>query len=109
MTLLQWWIICGAVGGFIGLCKGNVAISALLGFFLGPLGVFIALCISSKQTCPRCAESIRKNAKLGRYCGQHLQAFKCPHCPTTFWFDPTQAGKITRCSGCNKDFTSPNL
>ncbi|MGQ0831264.1 MAG: zinc ribbon domain-containing protein [Microthrixaceae bacterium] len=44
----------------------------LLGLFAGPLGVLITLLVKAEPTCPRCAEFVKREAKVCRHCGADL-------------------------------------
>lgn len=72
-------ILSGITGHFIGRSRGRGATGFWLGFLLGPLfGWTIALFIredveaNSKRKCPYCAEIIRSDAKICRFCRKEL-------------------------------------
>lgn len=55
-----------STGGFVGF---------VLGLLLGWIGVGILLCLpyrGQQRTCPSCAERIKAEAKVCRYCGERL-------------------------------------
>jgi hypothetical protein len=83
------WFVCALIAAAI--CEGK-GLSAAAGFFLGlllgPIGVIIAALLSGDETvleqralnsgqmrkCPHCAELVKWDAKVCRYCGRELTA-----------------------------------
>ena len=85
MEVLVWlliWIVCGMAAGAVMSKKGRGRVEGYaLGFLLGPIGVVIALVLrptTSKtgefKVCSQCAERIRTEAKICRYCGSDVSA-----------------------------------
>ena len=85
--LLLWGIACPLLCGVVAKEKGyDVAGWVVIGFFLGIFAVIWILVLSPNQQelesrslasrdtkrCPHCAEHIRIEAKICRYCGRSL-------------------------------------
>ena len=119
------WIVCIAVGMAICQEKGRSALEGLfLGLLLGPIGVIIcavlprdettletsALRSGAMRSCPYCAELVRSQATVCRYCGRDipiapleklfytedgLLALKCRNCGKTY-----DLAQLERCPYC---------
>ena len=63
------WLLCGLIGTAIGIKKGyHPIVSLLAGLILGifsPLMIFIS---SKVKKCPKCAESVKKEASVCKFC-----------------------------------------
>lgn len=110
MEILFIWLLCGIISAIIASGKGRSGIGWFFGgILLGPLGIIIVAVlpkikseVEEKQIrsgeykkCPQCAELIKKEAKICRFCGnkfkdignnknekEEVRYEKCPKCET---------------------------
>jgi len=67
------WILFGLIGLAIGIKKGISPTLAILGgILLGPFSLLMIFISSEVKKCPKCAEYIKKEAKVCRHCGTDL-------------------------------------
>jgi hypothetical protein len=82
--LLIGWPICALVGYMIGKGKGRGGEGAVLGLLLGPIGwliIAVAQTGEGMRKCPFCAETVKSEAKVCRYCSRDLPSAPPPKPP----------------------------
>src|SRR5437660_8238121 len=65
--------LSAVIGYLIGARRGIGTAGALMSAFLGPIGwLLAALLTGNLRKCPFCAESVKPDAVVCRYCGREL-------------------------------------
>lgn len=112
MLWLILWFLCGLVAGAIYKSKGrDVAAAFLVGLIFGPIGVLLAALTPTDKAaqernavvsgemkrCPKCAELVRHNAQVCRFC-QHT--FEAPASLAPGEIVKILGSGAVRCSAC---------
>lgn len=86
--IIPIWLVCAIVGAVI--CEGkgrSVAIGLVMGLVFGPVGLIICAVLSADEEvleeraleqgkvkmCPACAEAVKPDANVCRYCGHRFE------------------------------------
>ncbi len=86
-VFIVFWFLFGVVSAVIASARGGSAlVGFLVGFVLGPFGVIIAfflggeraraekdLAAGTSKKCPRCAELVKPEARVCRFCGYEFR------------------------------------
>ena len=119
------WIIFAVLlfCGILGLLTAsetnkNAAIwGLLLGLFLGPIGVIVALVLKSWPACPACERKLKGQPKNCPHCAKPIKwscevepdgtySFHCEHCQTKV--NSLDLIASVTCSGCGENVTPPS-
>jgi len=74
MVILLGLILCAVAAGAIGARKGEPIMAAVLGLFLGPLGILFALLSKGNRiACPFCREMVDPAATVCKACRSELR------------------------------------
>jgi uncharacterized membrane protein YeaQ/YmgE (transglycosylase-associated protein family)/RNA polymerase subunit RPABC4/transcription elongation factor Spt4 len=108
------WFVCGLIAAAISEEKGHSAVAGFfLGLLLGPVGVIVAAVISREgavleqravnsgqmRRCPYCAELVRPQATVCRYCGRDI-----PIAPLEKLFYTDDGLLLYKCRNCSKTY-----
>jgi hypothetical protein len=74
ISLFVFWIGVNAIIGYvIGKSKNDISGCGMLSVILGPIGWMISFAIKGNvRKCPFCAEQIKSEANVCRYCGREV-------------------------------------
>ena len=87
MLVLAIWLFCPFIGAAMLGRYDRAGTGFLLGLIPGPVGLLVALGVRQEPDtapkdhvrCPHCAEFIRSQANVCRYCGRDVGALSAQH------------------------------
>ncbi len=76
------WLISILIGGLIGRVKQRPLAGVIYALLLGPLGwLIVAVVPGGGKKCPRCAETVKREAKVCKHCQADLSEPERPKKP----------------------------
>lgn len=67
------WVLCGALGSWVGAAKEAEGQGFGAGLLFGPLGVIAALGFDGRGRCPVCRERLSHGARRCPHCREQIQ------------------------------------
>ncbi len=114
---LWMWFSSPVAAGIIGHARGAALAGAVLGLFLGPVGVIAAFALDARASCPHCAGRLDGRAQICQHCHRPIRwdhvppdgsilpmkwfysgkdALNCPHCAAVL---PEEVASCPKCGG----------
>ena len=122
ILFLFFWTWFGSVpaAGIIGHARQAAIAGAVLGLFLGPIGVVAAFALDGRASCPHCAGRLDGRGQICQHCHRPIRwdhvpselsilplkwfrlgkdSLTCPHCATVL------SQEVARCPKCGGGIT----
>lgn len=121
LFLFFWtWFASVPAAGLIGHARHAGVAGAVLGLFLGPIGVVAAFALDGRASCPHCAGRLDGRGQICQHCHRPVRwdnvppdlpilplkwfrlgrdALTCPHCATAL------SEEVARCPKCGGSIT----
>jgi len=121
LWIFLWiWFGSGVAAGIIGHARQAAIAGAVLGLFLGPIGVVAAFALDGRASCPHCAGRLDGRGQICQHCHRPIRwdnvspelsilplkwfhlgkdALHCPHCATGL------SAEVARCPKCGGSIT----
>jgi hypothetical protein len=126
MSGYVWFWICftwfgsAVAAGIIGHARQAVVPGAILGLFLGPIGLVAAFALDGRSSCPHCAGKLDGRGQICQHCNRPIRwhdspsessvlslnwlrgghgALECPYCATRL------QAEVARCPQCSGAIT----
>jgi hypothetical protein len=121
LWIFLWiWFGSGVAAGIIGHARHAAMAGAVLGLFLGPIGVLAAFALDGRASCPHCAGRLDGRGQICQHCHRPIRwdnvpqepssillkwlrpgddALRCPHCTAAL------PAEVARCPKCNGSIT----
>jgi predicted amidophosphoribosyltransferase len=114
------WFSSAVAAGIIGHARQAAVAGAVLGIFLGPIGVLAAFALDGRPSCPHCAGKLDGRGQFCQHCHKPIrwhdspsessilplgwlklggESLSCPHCGTGL------DEKVARCPKCTGSIT----
>jgi rubredoxin len=115
--LLWMWLSSPVAAGIIGYARQAALAGAVLGLFLGPLGVVAAFALDGRPSCPHCAGRLDGQGHICQHCHRPIRwdngpsessslpvkwfrsgkdSLHCPHCGVAL---PEEVARCPKCGG----------
>lgn len=131
--LIFTWIACPVAGGIIASRKKATLGGALLGLFLGPIGVIAAFALDGRPSCPTCQSKLDGRGEICPLCKTDLEwringpierkkprekrektealrlEFQCNVCQTAMSWPAYDSGRTIKCESCGSANTVPDF
>jgi hypothetical protein len=115
---LWMWFSSGVAAGIVGHARQAAIAGAVLGLFLGPIGVIAAFSLDGRASCPHCAGRLEGRGQICQHCHRPIRwdtvpehsgislkwfglgnVLTCPHCSAEL------SEEVSRCPKCNGSIT----
>jgi hypothetical protein len=114
------WFASVPAAGMIGHARHAALAGAVLGLFLGPIGVLAAFALDGRASCPHCAGRLDGRGQICQHCHRPIRwdnippelpilplrwfrfgkdVLSCPHCTTVL------SEEVARCPKCGGSIT----
>ena len=118
LWIFLWiWFGSGVAAGLIGYSRQAPIAGAVVGLFLGPIGVVAAFALDGRAACPHCAGRLDGRGQICQHCHRPIrwdnvpselstlslkwfrlgkEVLRCPHCASVL---PEEIARCPKCGG----------
>jgi hypothetical protein len=108
LWIFLWiWFGSGVAAGIIGHARQAAVAGAVLGLFLGPIGVIAAFALDGRASCPHCAGRLDGRGQICQHCHRPIRWDNVPpELPTVIlkWLRPGR--EVLHCPHCSKELST---